>query len=71
MRKIGYKTRPMKIVEEREGAELEEILRHKFVDEIKSTKLIADELRISYVTCFRWLRLAGIYSHKLNIKIED
>jgi len=54
-------------VENRLGENIEEVLRRKFVDENKLTKTIANELSISYVTAFRWLKRAGIYSRKLDI----
>lgn len=57
----------MKEIEDREGESIEEILRKLYVDENKLTETIADELSISYVTAFKWLRGAGIYSHKLDI----
>jgi len=50
------KNKTMKIVEEKLNKNIEEILRVKFV-----------ELQISYATVIRWLNLAGIYSHRLNL----
>ena len=61
------KNKTMKIVEEKLNKNIEEILRVKFVDEDKPAKEIADELQISYATVIRWLNLAGIYSHRLNL----
>lgn len=57
----------MKSIETKLGDDIEEILRKKYVDENKSTKQIANELNISYVTAFRWIQKAGIYSRKLSI----
>lgn len=54
-------------IEEERGVNIEEVLRELFVDQNKSTKKIADELSISYVTAFKWLQQAGIYSRRLKI----
>jgi response regulator of citrate/malate metabolism len=67
MKSITNKTKTMKTIENKEGVEIEEILRHKFVDENKSTEKIAQELNISYLTCFRWLQMAGIHSRMLKL----
>lgn len=67
MKDITHKTKYMIDIETRENLRIEEVLRRKFVDENKSTKLIASELNVSYKTAFKLLKLAGIYSRKLNI----
>ena len=54
-------------VEEKLEEDIEEVLRRMFVDENKPTETIAEELSISYVTAFKWLRRAGIYSRRLDI----
>lgn len=66
MKWIENKNRTMKAVEEREGCCIEELLRVKFVDQNKQIKQIADELKISYATAVKWLKLAGIHSRKLT-----
>lgn len=67
MKKIKDKTKLMLKTEENKGIEIEELLRRLFVDEGKSTECIAEELSISYVTAFKWLQLAGIYSRKIQL----
>lgn len=67
MKKIHNKNAKMKSIENREGVDIEELLRIKFVDENKSIQNITDELQISYVTTIRWLKLAGIYSRMLKL----
>lgn len=67
MKKINNKSAKIKLIENKEGIGIEELLRRKFVDENKSIEKIANELGISYVTTFRWLRMAGIYSRKLKL----
>ena len=66
MKEIHNKNTKMKNIETNGGMNIEEILRVKFVDENKKVKQISKELNISYVTTIRWLKLAGIYSRKLN-----
>lgn len=67
MKQINNKNAKMKLIENREGVNIEELLRRKFVDENKSINKITNELNISYVTTIRWLKLAGVYSRKLKI----
>ena len=67
MKTIPRKTDRMKFIEFIHNESLEEILRTKFVDEHKSTAQIAKELGIAYMTAFRWLLKAGIYSRALKI----
>jgi len=71
MKIIQYKNQHMLTVEEREKENVEEILRRKYVDESKSKAVIAKELLISYATVYRWLQLAGIYSHRLHIERRE
>lgn len=54
-------------IEQEKGENIEEVLRRMFVDENRPTENIAKELSISYVTAFKWLEKAGIYSRKLDI----
>ena len=67
MKKIKEKTNKMKLIELERGVKLEEVLRQLYVDEHKSIENIAKNLNISYVTVIKWLKLAGIYSRKLDI----
>ena len=67
MKEIENKSKLMLEVEQKYNKEIEEILRRMFVDENKSKHTIADELSISYVTAFKWLARAGIYSRRLEI----
>jgi transposase len=67
MKSILDKNSRMKTIENKEGVRIEEVLRHKFIDENKTIEQIADELKISYVTVHKWLSLAGIYSRKLRL----
>lgn len=67
MKEIKEKTNKMKLIELERGVKLEEILRQLYVDEHKSIENIAKNLNISYVTVIKWLKLAGIYSRKLDI----
>lgn len=67
MKKINKKSDTMKSIEDKWNMEIEEILRQLFVDEDKTNQQMLDELSISYVTLFKWLKRAGIYSRKLNI----
>lgn len=67
MKKIRNKSKRILEVEQNKGVEIEEELRKLYVDENKSTEEIAKCLSISYVTAFRWLQLAGIYSRKLEL----
>ncbi len=57
----------MKLIETKRGEDIEETLRRLFVDEHMSYMDIAKQLNISYVTVIKWLRLAGVYSRKLNV----
>jgi transposase-like protein len=67
VKEIKEKTNKMKLIELERGVKLEEILRQLYVDEHKSIENIAKNLNISYVTVIKWLKLAGIYSRKLDI----
>lgn len=67
MKQIKKKNAKIKLIENREGVNIEELLRIKYVDENKSVEKISNELNISYLTTTRWLKLAGIYSRQLKI----
>jgi transposase-like protein len=67
VKEIKEKTNKMKLIELERGVKLEEVLRQLYVDEHKSIENIAKNLNISYVTVIKWLKLAGIYSRKLDI----
>ena len=68
MKDISFKTPRMKTIENKHNLNVEELLRQKYVDENKSALEVAKELNISYVTAVKWLKLAGIYSHRLKIE---
>jgi transposase len=57
----------MKQIETKHGEEIEEILRHLFVDCNYTQKEIAEELQLSYLTVIRWLRLSGVRSRRLKL----
>jgi len=67
MKKLWRKSDKIRNIEGKEGMYIEEVLRHKFVDENKPTQQIADELGISYPLALKLLKSAGIYSRKLNL----
>lgn len=67
MKTIRNKTERMKLIENKHGVMLEEILRKLYVDENKSIMDIAKFLNTSHVTTLKWLDLAGIYSRQLQI----
>ena len=67
MKKITNKTKSMQLVETKFGEDVEEILRRMFVDEHLSQIEIANQLNISYATVYKWLRLAGVRSRKLDV----
>ena len=67
MKKIMNKSKRMKEIEYELEENIEEVLRRMYVDENKLTEIIATELSISYVTAFKWLKKAGIYSRRLDI----
>lgn len=68
MRLIERKTKQMLSIEQEKRGDIEEILRVLYVDENKSIYEIMKTLNISYATCIKWLKLAGIYSRKLDIE---
>lgn len=70
MRVIEDKTKLMKRVEATFNEPLEETLRYLYVDEGKRVDEVAETMSISYVTAYKWLKLAGIYSRRLNIPRE-
>ncbi len=65
VKRITKKTKTMKAVEREHGEVLEELLRHKFVDEGKSIRQIAREIKKQYKTTVYWLKKAGVYSRRL------
>lgn len=67
MKQIKTKTKLMKVVEKRENEKIEEVLRRKYVNENKPTHTIANELKISYLTAIKWIKLAGVHSRKLDL----
>lgn len=67
MKRINKKNHAMLKIESKEGVLLEEILRRMYVDENKNIMQIAKELSTAYSTIVKWLRLAGVYSHRLNL----
>lgn len=68
MKRILNKTTAMKQIETKRGEDIEEVLRTLFVDEHLSQIEIAKQLNLSYVTVIKWLKLAGVYSRKLNVQ---
>lgn len=66
MKEILSKTKRMKEVEEEHNESIEEILRNLYVDHNLPVLDIAYKLKISYPTCTHWLKLAGVYSRKIN-----
>lgn len=66
MKIIDSKTDKMLQVEKDLGVNIEEALRFLYVDEALSVQAISEMLRVSYVTAWKWLQLAGIYSRKLK-----
>lgn len=67
MKKIPKKNALMKRIETTYGEEIEEILRHLYVDEEYTLTHIGRTLNISYVTVVRWLRLAGLRHRKITL----
>jgi len=70
LKPIKHKNKRMLELEDLHHESIEEILRRLYVDEHKTYHQITEELSISYVTVKRWLKRAGIYSKRLNIR-ED
>lgn len=66
MKIIQDKNKHMKHVENKFNANLEELLRRMYVDSDMSINSISKELSINYRTTWKWLKMSGIYSHKLN-----
>lgn len=54
-------------IETNKGVEIEEILRHMYVDLHMPVHDMAKELNISYSICIKWLQRAGIYGRKINL----
>lgn len=62
MKTITNKTHAMLVIEQREGAMIEELLRVKYVDERKSIEVIASELGVSFMTVYKWLQRINVTS---------
>ena len=56
----------LQIEEDREEC-IEEVIRQLYVDENLPIHSFCVELSISYVTGLKWLKLAGVYSRKLDV----
>ncbi len=67
MKPIKEKNKHMLSVEIKYNCKMEELLRRLYVDKGCSIHQVAKELGVMYVTAQRWLKAAGIYSHKLSI----
>lgn len=68
MKQIPNKTYKMKFVEDVFGLQLESILHQLYVVEEKSiTPHMSDILGVDPHTIADWLKLAGLYSRRLNI----
>lgn len=67
MKSINSKTSKMLEVEQRLDETVEELLRRFYVDENKSVHEIAIIIGVSYAIAHKWLKLAGIYSRRLNL----
>lgn len=67
MKKIENKTDTMKQIETKLGGDIEEVLRHLYVDRDLSVMRISQILGISYVTTHKWLKLSGVRSRKIEV----
>lgn len=65
MKHITNKSEKILHIEEKFNESIEELLRKLYVDENHSIHTLARELGITYVSAYKWLNRAGIYSHKL------
>jgi transposase len=54
-------------IESKYNCKIEEQLRKLYVDQGCSIHQVAKELGVTYMTAHRWLKQAGVYSHKLSI----
>lgn len=76
MKKIENKTNTMLRIEKQYNTNIEELLRHLYVDKNMTINQIAKELIISVGITFKWLNLANIttrkisWNNKLNLKNE-
>jgi len=68
MKQIQHKNKRILELEDKHNNSIEEILRFLYVDQNMTYHQITKELNISYVTVKRWLKRAGIYSKRLNIR---
>ena len=60
MKKIKYKTKGMKNIEEQFGKPIEELLYVNYIELNKSAEKIGKELGVSHVSINKWLLLMGI-----------
>jgi len=67
MKIISTKTKKMLEVEQRLAEPVEELLRRFYVDEHKSIREIAAIFGTTYAQVHKWLKLAGVYSRRLDI----
>ena len=67
MKKIKDKTERMLEIEKEFGEKIEILLHRMYVDESRIIKDIMTALSIDRITVYRWLRKAGLYSHRLKI----
>jgi len=68
MKQIANKTDAMRLIESLAHQEIEEVMRHMWVEEELSLKDVCEQLNISSYTLTRWKQMAGIYSRRLKIK---
>lgn len=69
--KTMKKTKHMLEIENKHGEKLEELIRRLYVDEKLSTLQMAERIGISYVTVIKWVKLAGVYSRRLETLNKD
>lgn len=67
MKHINKKTKRMLQYEAERGMPIEEILRRMYVDDNLSMMQISKQLNLSYPEVNKWIKQAGIYSHKLQL----
>ena len=64
---IKKKTPQMLYLECKHNCKIEELLRQLYVDQGYNIHQVAKILGVAYLTAQRWLKVAGIYSHKLTL----
>ncbi len=67
MKPIKNKSKHILLIEEEHHLQIEELLRRLYVDEGLSIQELATRINVTYLTAHRWLKKAGIYSHKLSL----